>query len=576
MKRTGWSAILAVIVCAGCASRTARVDDGQRAGDGGGTPRAELVVVNGAVWTGAGADVQGVAIVDRRIAAVGSNAGIQRWIGDRTEVIDAGGRRVIPGITDSHMHIVSGGEHLGRLNLREVTSKEEFVGRVAEAVRETRVSTGSDSTWLTGGRWSVESWTEPASPRKEWIDAVSEGTPVFLSRMDGHQGLANSEALRLAGIDASGPVDPAGGVIGRDAESGEPTGILKDAAMGLVSGRIPAPSEDELYAALLRAMKHVNALGITSVHDMSGRGDLTAMFRAHREGTMTTRIRKYLAVADWASVIEQVKNFEAQDAWFRVPGFKAYMDGSLGSRTAYMYRPYSDAEPDGDYPWGILSDTASPPKRLRWMIERADAAGLQSAVHAIGDEGNHILLDAYASVRRKNGAGVARHRVEHAQHLLPEDIARFAELGVVASMQPYHKADDGRYAEKALGEERLRGSYAFRSLIESGALVVFGSDWPVVNCNPFKGMAAAVTGRTLDGKIWIPEESITIEQALRAYTVHPPVACGMEAEVGTLEVGKLADMVILSRDVLRVDSREIDTTRAVVTIVGGRVVFDER
>ncbi|NOT00064.1 MAG: amidohydrolase [Phycisphaerales bacterium] len=528
---------------------------------------ATLVIVNARVWTGAGCEAEAVAVVEDTISTVGSNASVRRLIREDTRVIDAGGRRVIPGITDSHIHIVSGGMQLARLNLRDVGSRQEFVDAVATAA-----NAASSAAWILGGRWSVESWTDPSPPRKEWLDPVTAGHPAFLSRMDGHQGLANSEALRLAGIDANGPPDPPGGIVERDPTSHEPTGILKDAAMDLVSRHIPPTSDEDQYQALLRAMRHLNNLGVTSVHDMSGPEDLPAMIRAHNEGAMTVRIRKLLSVNDWRPALEQVTGFPIHDAWLRVGGFKAYMDGSMGSRTAYMYRPYADAETGAEYAGGILADQATPPKELRHMIETADRAGLQCVVHAIGDEANHILLDAYAAVARRNGPRDRRHRIEHAQHLLPEDISRFAELGVVASMQPYHKADDGRYADRALGAERLAGSYAFRSLMESGALVCFGSDWPVVTCDPFAGMAAAVTARTLDGRTWIPSESISIEEALRAYTVGAARAGFAEKEVGAIEPGKLADMVILDRDILVVPADQIDGTRAITTIVGGRVI----
>ncbi|MEE9296502.1 MAG: amidohydrolase family protein [Phycisphaerae bacterium] len=559
LKRSFLLAWLAVWACGGCAGRLGVAD---------------LVIVDARVWTGAGGEAAAVAVRGERIVAVGSDWQVRRWIGDETEVVEAGGRRVIPGITDSHIHIVGGGLQLGRLNLRDVTSRDEFVEKVAAAVQAMRDETRGSDRWMLGGRWSVESWDAPSPPRKEWIDAVTPETPVFLERMDGHQGLANSVALRRAGIDREGPADPAGGVIERDAKTGEPTGILKDAAMDLVTDLVPPPSEDDLYTALLLAMAHGNSLGITSMHDVSGREDLAAMFRAHREGALTVRIRKFLSVPNWIDVIDVVKGFEVNDAWLCVGGFKGYMDGSLGSRTAYMYRPYADSGAPNNYPSGILSEMASPPKELRYMMEQADAAGLQCAVHAIGDEANHILLDAYAAVARKNGPRDRRHRIEHAQHLFPEDVPRFAELGVVASMQPLHKADDGRYAEGALGKGRLAGSYAFRSLMDSGALVAFGSDWPVVSCDPFKGMAAAVTAQTLDGKIWIREESITIEEALQAYTVNPAMAGHGESQLGTIEVGKLADMVILSQDILHVNPERIADTQAVMTIVGGKIVFD--
>jgi len=536
---------------------------------GSGPPFANLVILNAHVWTGHGTEAEAVAIRGQRILAVGSNAQVANRIDGDTGVIDAQGRRVIPGITDCHVHIVSGGEQLSRLYLRDVHSKREFVDAVAKTAGDT-----AEGEWILGGRWSVESWSHPESPMKAWVDGVAAGKPLFLTRMDGHQALANSAALRLAGIDRNGPADPPGGVIERDSVTHEPTGILKDSAMDLVSRHVPVVSVDDMYVALLRAMKHANALGITGVHDMSGPDDLAAMTRAHREGTLTLRIRKYLFVDDWTKAVDSVKSFDVHDAFLTVAGFKGYMDGSMGSRTAYMYRPYADASPKADYPSGILSAQAIPPKSLRYMIEVADGAQLQCAVHAIGDEANHLLLDMYASVARKNGRRDSRHRIEHAQHLLPEDIGRFAELGVVASMQPLHKADDGRYAEKAIGEDRLDGAYAFRALIESGALVCFGSDWPVVSLNPFEGIAAAVTAKTLDGATWLPEGSITVPQAVYAYTVAAAKVGFSERDLGTLELGKLADMVILDRDIFTIDADQIGDTKPVATIVGGEIVYD--
>ncbi len=542
---------------------------------------ADLAIINAHVWTGTGQPASAVAVQAGRIVTIGSDAHVSRWIGNHTNVIDANGRRVIPGITDCHVHIVSGGLQLARLNLREAANKSEFLAAVQQSAVQT-----PPGEWILGGRWSVESWPIRESPTTEWVDAVTGDRPLFLNRMDGHQALANTVALRLAGIDQNGPPDPAGGVIERNPDTGEPTGILKDSAMGLVSRHIPSSSADQLYAALLRAMKHANSLGITAVHDVSGPDDLPVMQRAHHENAMTVRIRKFISTDDWPATISTVKDFDPRDQWLTVAGFKGYMDGSMGSRTAYMYRPYDDASPHGDYPGGILAKMASPPKLLRYMIERADAAGLQCVVHAIGDEANHLLLDAYQAIARKHGPRDRRHRIEHAQHLLPEDINRFAELGVTASMQPYHKADDGRYAEIAIGRNRLRGSYAFRSLIESGALVCFGSDWPVVTVNPFQGIAAAVTGRTLDtmtpdgqvvpGRPWIPQENITVEQALQCYTLNAARSAFSEKHLGTIEPGKLADMVILSQDVLTIPPDDIADTAALVTIVDGRIVYDGR
>ncbi len=547
------------------------------------TPVADLVIVGAKIWTGTGLDATAVAVVGERIAAVGDDAAIRKWAGPKTRIIEADGRRVLPGLIDSHLHIVSGGQQLARLNLRSVASQDEFIEAVGKAVLNLQPSGTDPETapptqqrWLLGGRWSVESWENPVSPRKEWIDPGSPETPVFLSRMDGHQALANSAALLHAGIDRNGPPDPPGGDIERDPDTNEPTGILKDTAMNLVADMIPAPSDEAQGDAMTRAMHHLNAQGITCVHDVSGREDLPVLLAAHRDKRLTVRVRKYLSVSDWISVIDQVQRFPADDTWLSVVGFKGYMDGSLGSRTAYMYQSYADTTEDSEYPSGLLIDMADPPKKLRHMIERVDAAGLQCAIHAIGDEANHILLNMYEAVGRRNGPRDRRFRIEHAQHLLPEDIARFGELGVIASMQPLHKADDGRYAEAALGEEQLAGSYAFRSLNDSGALLAFGSDWPVVSCDPFAGMAAAVTGRTLDGKIWLPAERIGIEDALRAYTINAAQAAFLEEDLGTIETGKLADFVMLSQDVLRVPSDDIADTKNLLTVVGGQIVFDVR
>lgn len=557
------------------------------------TPEAaDLVLVNGEVWTGADDTTQSpdtnidesgtaIAIRDGRIVAVGPNDRIRAYIDADTEVLDVGGRRVIPGITDSHTHIVSGGFQLARLNLRQVKSRVQFIRAVAQEVKPTM-----KLEWVLGGRWSVESWDYPESPNKSWIDPVTGDVPVFLSRMDGHQALVNSAALRLAGIDTSGPPDPKGGEIVRDPNTGEPTGILKESAMDLVSRQIPAATASQRYAALGRAMKHANSLGVTSVHDMCSRADLDTFRRAEREGAMTVRITAYLSVDDWASYSKRFPAYGLNSDMVRLAGLKGFMDGSLGSRTAYMRERYADAAAEAPYPRGQLTAMADPPESFQQRVAVADARGLQLAVHAIGDEANHDLLNAYEAVASR-GLGSARtsdgtkhstrhrprHRVEHAQHLRTTDIPRFAELGVVASMQPFHKADDGRYAEKALGAERLHGSYAFRQLVATGALVIFGSDWPVVTMNPFMGIDAAVNAKTLDGKVWLPSHSLTVEEAVRAYTVLPPQVIQRDDRLGTIEVGKYADLVILSEDPFTIPKERVGEITIDQTIVAGRIVY---
>lgn len=530
----------------------------------------DLVIVNGVVWTGVpGArPAQAIAIFGEKIIAVGTNEAVKPATGSKTQTIDAKGRLIIPGMTDSHIHVISGGIGLSRINLRDVADRDAFIKMVGEWAKNVR-----PGQWVLGGRWSTESWPDPASPRKEWIDPVTADVPVFLERMDGHQGLANSLALKLAFIDAKGPPDPPGGVIERDSKTGEPTGILKDDAMGLVGREIPSPAYPERSRGLKAAMKYLNSLGITAVHDLTELDDLLVYEHALKEQSFTVRVHSFLSVEDWKKHFDTAAIYPRDDAWWRMAGFKGFMDGSLGSRTAYMREPFSDSPRDSKYPRGLLLDQADPIEEFQARVAQADAAGWQPAVHAIGDQANHLLLGVYEYVGKQNAARDRRPRIEHSQHLLPEDIARFAKLGVIASMQPLHKADDGRWAEKALGAERSKTTYAFKSLLAAGARVAFGSDWPVVSANPFEGIAAAVTGRTQDGKVWVPEQNITVEQALTCYTAVPAYASYQEKRLGTLEVGKLADLVILSQNVFELAPDKIAETKADVTIVNGRVVY---
>lgn len=536
-------------------------------------PAADLVITNAKVWTGVpvpagGTEPTSVAVRDGKFAYVGTDDGARAYVGPDTTHVDANGRRVIPGITDSHTHMIGGGLQLARLSLREVKNREEFVAEVAaEAAKK------KPGEWVQGGRWSVESWAEPTPPTKEWLDPVTRDVPVFLSRMDGHQALVNSAALARAGIDRNGPPDPEGGEIERDPKTGEPTGILKESAMGLVGRHIPDVSREERYEALKRAMQHANSLGITCVHDMCNPEDLHVYERAAKENALPVRIFAFQTRHDEPGAGETFASPLGDHDMVRLQGVKAYMDGSLGSRTAYMRAPYADAPPGSPYPRGQLSAFAQDQASFLKALHMVDGANMQIAIHAIGDEANHLLLDAYAELRRANGGRDTRHRIEHAQHLLVEDLPRFAELGVVASMQPYHKADDGRYAEQRLGRERLAGSYAFRQLVDAGALLVFGSDWPVVTMNPFAGMDSAVNAKTLDGKTWLPEHSLTVEEALRAYTTNPARAVHAEDTLGTIEAGKAADMVVLSQDILGVPANGIASTSAVYTIVAGEVVY---
>jgi predicted amidohydrolase YtcJ len=361
---------------------------------------------------------------------------------------------------------------------------------------------------------------------------------------------------------------------------------LKDAAESLVSSKIPAPTADEMYRALQDAMRELNRVGVTAVQDITEVEQLPVWQRAHSERALTVRMTGYLNVSFWDAYHEKLRAFPVHDEWIRMNGFKGFMDGSLGSRTAYMREPFSDATAQTKYPRGMLMGMVQPQSRFREMLRRADAAGFQCAVHAIGDEAIHILLDHYdailhrpatlPTVEESKRLGPRRPRIEHSQHILPEDIARFGKVGAVAVMQPRHKHDDGRFAEAAIGKQRSQTTYAWRVLLKSNANVCFGSDWPVASPDPFAGIAAAVTGRTADGDVWVPEQNIAVEEALRAYTVTPAWVEGRESERGTIEPGKLADVAVLSQDILSVPQDRIIRTNVTQTILGGNVVWEAK
>ncbi len=536
---------------------------GQPAGPAVADPPLDLVIVNARIRTG-DHDASTVLIDGGRIVAVG---GDDLWDGTRqaTRVIDAAGRRVLPGLIDSHVHLISGGLQLSRLGLRDAASRADLVNRVRqEAARQ------GPGKWILGRGWSVDSWSDPTDPDRGWIDPVTAGRPAFLVRMDGHQALANSAALALAGINADTP-DPVGGRIIKDARTGAPTGLLKDAAMDLVSNLIPPATLAERIEAYRAARRSFLEHGVTMVHTMANPDDGPALVQAAL-ADVTWRVVALLQSDDW---IRELTRMQIADTRGSVPwvGLKAYMDGSLGSRTAYMSAPYSDNPATEPANRGLLTEFATRPSPQDMVAQftRAAAAGYQIAVHAIGDQANHLLLDALAQL--KGSFPQARPRIEHAQHLLPEDISRFAALGVVASMQPYHKADDGRYALRRLGHQRCRTSYAFKSLLAHSTAVCFGSDWPVVSNNPFLGIHAAVTGKTLDGQVFVPEQNISVQQALECYTTHAAYACGMEDQLGRIAPGYLADVIVLDRDLLSIPAGDVAGTQVLITVVNGRVVW---
>ena len=533
-------------------------------------PVADLIITNAKIWTvdKAHPTAQAVAVLGDRIIAVGSNADVDVLRGHDTKVINAGGKLVLPGFNDAHVHFVSGGLQLESVQLNDATSKQEFVRRIAEQARKT-----PKGEWIQGGDWDETKWNPLSLPTKELIDPVTPDNPVFVSRYDGHSALANSAALRLAGVTSQTP-DPPGGVIVRDPQ-GNPTGDLKDAATDLVFKVIPALSHEQRLRAVRRALEYAASLGVTSVQNMDpDYADIAAYAELLQNGELTTRI---YAAPLIDQVDDQVKigiRHAFGGPFLRIGAVKGFADGSLGSRTAYFFEPFSD-EP-GNH--GLLGEGMQPLSLMRDRMMKADAAGLQICTHAIGDQAISIVLDLYTYVAKAHGEMDRRFRIEHAQHMAAKDFDRFAQLNVIASVQPYHAIDDGRWAEGYIGHDRASRTYAFRTFLNHGVHLAFGTDWDVAPLNPIFTIYAAVTRATLDGKNpngWFPEQKLTVVEAVEAYTMGSAYAEFQEKVKGSITPGKLADMVVLSDDIFSVDPAKIRDVKVLKTIVGGKVVWDK-
>ena len=531
----------------------------------------DLVIVNATIRT---MDTNrpladAVAVRENRIIAVGASKEIHPLAGKQTRVIDAKGHLILPGFNDAHVHFPSGGFQLAGVDLRDANTQPEFARRIGEFAKKL-----PPNRWIARGDWDHERWPGAPLPTKELIDSVTLQTPVFVSRLDGHMALANSVALKLAGVTME-TKDPPGGLIVRDSKTGEPTGILKDAAMSLVYKIIPAATFEEKLAAARAATEHAAKLGVTSVQDMSAGTDVGVYQELLQRGQLKTRIYAMAPLPHWERVANTGVRTAFGDAMLRIGGLKGFSDGSLGSTTALFFDPYNDA-PDTR---GLPSDEMFPEGAMLKRVWEADRARLQVMIHAIGDKANDEILSIFEQVTKENGDRDRRFRIEHAQHLRPQDILRFARAHVIASMQPYHCADDGRWAEKRIGKERAKGTYAFRSLLDAGVTLAFGSDWTVAPLDPLQGIAAAVTRRTLDGKNpkgWVPEQKITVEEAVRAFTVGSACAEFQEQVKGTITPGKLADLVMLDRDIFKVDPAEIERTRVELTVMDGKLVYQSK
>ncbi len=530
---------------------------------------ADLIIINASVHTmdSKRPTAEALAIKGNRIVAVGSTKEIREMAGPNTRVIDAGKKVVLPGFNDAHVHFLGGGFQLSSVDLRDADTPHDFAERIQRFAE--KLSAGR---WITGGDWDHERWTNAPLPTRDLIDRFTPDTPVFVSRLDGHMALANTLALLLAGITRETP-DPPGGLIVHDTKTGEPTGILKDAAMSYIWKVIPDPSFDEKLTAARAATTHAASLGVTSVQDMSAGNDVGVYQTLLERGELKTRIYAASPLPSWQRLAGTGVRANFGSATLRIGGLKGFADGSLGSTTAFFFEPYEDA-PNTH---GLAGDEMFPEGAMLERVRRADLAGLQIMIHAIGDRANDSILSIYEKVAHENGDRDRRFRIEHAQHLRREDIARFGHDKVIASMQPYHAIDDGRWAVKRIGKERAKTTYAFRSLLDSGATLAFGTDWTVAPLNPLLSVYAAVTRRTLDNKNpngWVPEQKITLEEALHAYTTGSAYAEFQENVKGTITPGKLADLVILSSDIFKIDPSEIERVKVLMTIMDGVIVFE--
>ncbi len=529
---------------------------------------ADLVLYNGKIWTVNPEQpwAEAVAIKGQRILKVGTTEEIKVLQGDQTKAFDLEGFFVLPGFIDSHTHFLDGGFALSSIQLREAKSKEAFVAAV-----ERRVGEIDKGEWILNGDWDQQQFDPPEMPRKEWIDPVSPHNPVFVNRHDGHMALANSLALEIAGITRD-TVSPPGGEILKDTETGEPTGILKDEAMSLVTDKIPEPSLEEKKKAAQTALKHANQMGVTSIHDMAYSSNFEVYYELFKEGTLSARLRVYFAIGqnDLYSQLEQKKPLESDV--LKIGGLKGFVDGSLGSFTALFFDPYTD-DPGKT---GILVSDMYPEGIMEQRIREADKSGLQIAIHAIGDKSNHIILDIMERVIADGEPRDRRWRIEHAQHLIPEDFARFAQMDIIASMQPYHAIDDGRWAESKIGKERAKHTYAFKSFLDADVLLAFGSDWTVAPLDPISGIYAAVTRRTLDGKNpegWFPEQKISLEEAIKGYTINGAYAEYAESLKGSVQEGKFADLVVLSQNLFEIPPEKILDTEVIATVFNGEIIY---
>ena len=530
----------------------------------GQTFSADLVITNANIRTmdAKRTVARSIAVLNGRIIAIGSDADTKALIGPSTRVMDAGGKLVLPGFNDAHVHFIETGAQLSSVDLRTAKTPQEFVQRIKDFASKL-----PKGRWILGGQWDHENWTPNDLPTAALIDAATPENPVFINRLDGHMALANSLAMKLAGVNKD-TKDVSGGLIVRDA-AGNPTGVFKDTAQGYIEKAIPPASFDQKLEFAEAASRHAASLGVTSVQDVSAGSDVGVYQELLRQGKLKTRVYACSTLGDYKRWQNTGLHYAFGTPTLRIGCLKGYADGSLGSTTAWLFEPYLD-DPKST---GLAMDVQAAEQNAI----NADKQSLQIFIHAIGDRANAEILNIFERLEQANGKRDRRDRIEHAQHLRQEDIPRFGKLKVIASMQPYHIIDDGRWAWKRLDEKRLKGTYAFRTLLDTGAVLAFGSDSPVAPLNPLYGVYAAVTRRTLDDKNpggWIPEQKITVDEAVRAFTWGSAYAEFQDDVKGTLEVGKLADLIIVSDDIFTIDPVKIRDAQVLVTVVNGAIAYE--
>jgi predicted amidohydrolase YtcJ len=542
-------------------------------------PKADAIFRHGNIYTGVkerssfGETLQraeAIAIRGDRIVAVGKDDEVVKWKGPQTQVIDLGGRFVMPGFNDAHVHLAEAGFQKLSVNLVGVKSLEEFRQRIRD-----KVASAAPGEWITGGGWDETLWPVKATPTRWDVDEVSEGHPVFLQRVDGHIGVANTKALQLASVTVASR-NPEGGKIDRD-EAGTPTGILRETARDAVFAAIPKPTHNKRKQAIEEALADAAQWGITSAQDNSTWEDFQVYEELEREGKLPIRINEWLPFDASVEGLKSMRDSHPRsDNMLHTGMLKGFMDGSLGSHTAALLEPYADDPKNSGLP-------RYEPERLNEMAAERMEAGFQLGFHAIGDKGVQMALDAFEggekqaraqNVKGPNGSQDFRLRIEHAQVTTPEEIDKFKGLKVIASMQPNHLLTDMNWARARLGPKRAAHSYAWAEFLRSGVTLAFGTDYPVEPVTPFRGLYAAVTRKSEDGKAeYFPEQKLTIDQAIAAYTTGSAFAEFAEKDKGTLQTGMLADFVVLDRDISAVTPQKILDTKVLRTVVGGKTVY---